>query len=137
MYKRQIDDNARRIERFGRAPGVLFEIGAEALDMREPDDESIGPQSAVQPAAPPARQMAAAMPAPRAPRADSTLGQVSPISPISPAGQAPAAPAQAPASQETLAGLSQLGMPLFAKHGGYIEKSGIMSVKPKARQLVG
>ena len=139
---RFIDDNARRIERFGRAPGVLFEIGAEALDMREPDDESIGPQSSLQPASPPARQMAAAMPAPRAPRADSTLGQVSPISPISPispAGQAPAAPAQAP--QETLARLDQLGMSLFdtvnAKHGGYIEKSGIMSVNPKARQLVG
>ena len=88
-----------------------------------------GPQSAVQPAAQPVRPMAAAMPPPRAPRADSTLGQVNPVG--------PPPMAQAPASQETLAGLSQLGMPLFAKEGGYIEKSGIMSVKPKARQLVG
>ena len=88
-----------------------------------------GPQSAVQPAAQPVRPMAAAMPPPRAPRADSTLGRVNPVG--------PPPMAQAPASQETLAGLNQLGMPLFAKEGGYIEKSGIMSVKPKARQLVG
>jgi len=58
---------------------------------------------------------------------------------MSPVGQPPTA--SAPAQQETLARLNQLGMSLFdpvnAKHGGYIEKSGIMSVKPKARQLVG
>jgi len=102
--------------------------------MREPDDESIGPQSSLQLplnalVADPPQQVASVMPPPRAPVPASALSQVSL------AGPPPMA--QAPASQETLAGLSQLGMPLFAKHGGYIEKSGIMSVKRKPRQLVG
>jgi len=113
-----------RVEREGGPQELQYDPDLE-MYVRE----KVGPQSSLQPAAQPARQMAAAMPPPRAPRADSTLGQVNPVG--------PPPMAQAPASQETLASLSQLGMPLFAKHGGYIEKSGIMSVKPKARQLVG
>ena len=76
----------------------------------------------------------------RGPVRGSTLGQTSALGSRLP-GQS---------SQGTLAGLSQLGMPLFAAHGGYvtrdaesgggrIQESGIMSVKcgPKPRQLVG
>ena len=52
--------------------------------------------------------------------------------PLGPTGQS---------SQQTLAGLEQIGLPLFptrAAHGGYITKeSGIMSVPCKPRQLVG
>ena len=122
-----------RVEREGGPQELRYDPDLE-MYVRE----KVGPQSSLQPAAQPARQMAAAMPPPRAPRADSTLGQVNPMSFV---GQPPSAPAPAPApaqaQQETLARLDQLNMPLFAKHGGYIEKSGIMSVKPKARQLVG
>ena len=133
-HKKFISDNARRIRRLSQRPGTVFEIGAGATEMREPDDESIGPQSSLQRplnalVADTPQQVASAMPPPRAPVPASALSQVSL------AGPPPMA--QAPASQETLAGLNQLGMPLFAKEGGYIEKSGIMSVKPKARQLVG
>ena len=140
--QRFISDNVRRVQRFGERPGTLFEIGAGASGMREPDevDEpgSVGPQSSVQPVAPPTRRVASAMPPPRAPASGSILSQSSPVAPR-PTGQA---------SEQTLAGLSQLGMPLFAAHGGYItggagsgvgrmEQSGIMSVKRKPRQLVG
>ena len=140
--QRFISDNVRRVQRFGERPGTLFEVGAGASGMREPDevDETggVGPQTSVQPVAPPTRRVASAMPAPRAPASGSILSQSSPVAPR-PTGQS---------SQETLAGLSQLGMPLFAAHGGYItggagsgvgrmEESGIMSVKRKPRQLVG
>ena len=139
-HQRFISDNVRRVERYGESPGTLFEIGAGSSGMREPDDEEdrIGDQSSVQPVVPPVRQVAANIPPPRAPASGSVLSQSSPVAPR-PTGQA---------SQETLAGLSQLGMPLFAAHGGYIsggsrsnsgpmEESGIFSITRKPRQLVG
>ena len=57
-------------------------------------------------------------------------------------------PRSQPPSPQTLARLEQMGMPLFARHGGLItggagsgvgrmEASGIMAVKKKPRQLVG
>ena len=102
--------------------------------MREPDEEDTGDQTSVQPVATPARPYAANMPPPRPPAAGSVLSQVNPVAPR-PTGQA---------SQQTMAGLSQLGIPLFANRGGYITKpdtgkktSGIMSVNCKPRQMVG
>lgn len=129
-HKKFISDNARRIERLSQRPGTVFEIGVGASGAREPDeDESVGDQTSVVPAAPPTRRVASAMPPPRAPAAASTLSQVSPVGPR-PTGQA---------SQQTLTNLSQLGMPLFAaRDGGYVSNkpSGIMSIK-KNKQIVG
>ena len=83
-------------------------------------------------------KMAANMPPSRSPVSGSSLSQVSPVAPR-PTGQT---------SQETLSGLSQLGMPLFANQGGYIdrgsmntsvpmEESGIFSITKKPKQIVG
>ena len=138
-HQKFIGDNARRIERLGKTPGTLFEIGAEALDMRESDiPENVGPQSAVQPAGPPPRRMAASVP-------QREVTPASMMSRVNPVGPAPAAPAQAgQTSQQTLAGLRELGMPLFVNQGGYIgggdqqeQPGGIMSVRRKPRQMVG
>ena len=107
-------------------------------------DSEVGDQSSVQPVVPPVRQVAENIPPPRAPASGSVLSQSSPVAPR-PTGQA---------SQETLTGLSQLGMPfmtpqpVYAAHGGYIsggsrsnsgpmEESGIFSITRKPRQLVG
>jgi hypothetical protein len=133
-HQRFISDNVRRVERLGERPGTLFEIGAGSSGMREPDEEDTGDQTSVQPVATPVRPYAANMPPPRPPAAGSVLSQVNPVAPR-PTGQA---------SQQTMAGLSQLGIPLFANRGGYITKpdtgkktSGIMSVNCKPRQMVG
>ena len=139
-HKKFIDDNAKRIERLGETPGVLFELGKGNLQENQENDEeySIGEQSSVQPVSSPARRFAQNMPAQRAPVEGSMLSQTSPTA-YAPTGQS---------SQETLAGLSQLGMPLFAAHGGYIsrgsisssgpmEESGIFSVTRKPKQIVG
>tara|TARA_R110000737_G_scaffold311271_3_gene320206 strand:- start:294 stop:1331 length:1038 start_codon:yes stop_codon:yes gene_type:complete len=78
----------------------------------------------------------------------STLFDASPFSGVQ---TPPPTPPPGQASQQTLAGLAQMGMPLFpigAAHGGYItggagsgagrmEDCGIMSVRRKPRQLVG
>jgi hypothetical protein len=133
LAKAAIDTVTARGLRPGAAIPVL-KRGEEEFD--EPG--SVGDQTSVQPVAPPTRRVASAMPPPRAPASGSILSQSSPVAPR-PTGQA---------SEQTLAGLSQLGMPLFAAHGGYItggagsgvgrmEQSGIMSVKRKPRQLVG
>tara|TARA_R110000868_G_scaffold18663_1_gene81668 strand:- start:284 stop:4993 length:4710 start_codon:yes stop_codon:yes gene_type:complete len=140
---RFIDDNARRFERLGKTPGVLFEIGAEALDMREPDG-------------PPPRRMGTVMKL-NPPVPSSSLSQASGT------GQAPAPTGQQPAAPPGPAGppspdVVQQGQQLFGandsvfgpgfRHGGYVaggagsgagrmEKSGIMSVPRKPRQLVG
>jgi len=83
---------------------------------------------------------------------ESVLSQVSPVGlrPM-PVGQQPMPVGPrptGPVSQETLVGLSQVGLPLFppvrAAHGGYVnggesrsEESGIMSIGCKPRQIVG
>jgi len=130
---RFIDDNARRIERLGKVPGVLFEIGAEALDMREPDEEIgeeiIAPQSSAPPVAKPLQRVASVMPAPRPPSSASALSQVNPVGP-------------GPMAQGTMERGQQIfGVhdPIFsAAHGGYADKnSGIMSIKCKPQQIVG
>ena len=142
-----VTKNAERIRRLGQAPGVLYEIG-EPTKYEELDETGdIGDQSSVQPAGPPARRMAASNMQLRTPVRASLLSQASGTGQgPAPTGQGPAPTGQA--SQQTLAGLSQLGMPLFANHGGFItggagsgvgrmEESGIMSVPRKPRQLVG
>ena len=137
-HQKFITDNARRIERLGKTPGTLFEIGAETLDMREPDlPGGVGDLSAVQPAGPPPRRMAASVPR-RDVTPASMMSQVNPVGPP-PAAAGPAPGGPAPDSQQTLAGLSQMGLPLFANRGGYIgeKESGIMSVPCKPRQMVG
>ena len=102
------------------------------------EEDAVGDQSSLQPVAPPVRKMAANMPPSRSPVSGSSLSQVSPVAPR-PMGQT---------SQETLSGLSQLGMPLFANQGGYIdrgsmntsvpmEESGIFSITKKPKQIVG
>jgi hypothetical protein len=95
------------------------------------------PRTSLQPPGPASRLVASNMPPSRAPVPESVLGQVSPV------GQRPMPTGTV--SQETLAGLSQVGLPLFhAAHGGYVnggesrsEESGIMSIGCKPRQIVG
>ena len=114
------------------ASGAIIKRGLEELD------EDPGPQSAVQPAGPPPRRMAASVP-------QREVTPASMMSRVNPVGPAPAAPAQAgQTSQQTLAGLRELGMPLFVNQGGYIgggdqqeQPGGIMSVRRKPRQMVG
>jgi hypothetical protein len=154
---RFIDDNARRIERLGKVPGVLFEIGAEALDMRDVDEPGgMGDRSSVQPAGPPPRRMGADMKL-TPPVPTSSLSQASGT------GQAPALTGQdlfggnrgrttaVPNAATTPQRMEEIGLPLFDpnfRHGGYVtggagsgvgrmEESGIMSVPRKPRQLVG
>ena len=118
-----------RIEREGGKTDIIFDP-----NEREYQRKRVGDQTSVQPVATPVRQYAAQRPPSRPPAAGSVLSQVSPVAPRP----------MAQASQQTMAGLSQLGMPLFAAHGGYITKpdagkknSGIMSVNCKPRQMVG
>jgi len=117
-----------------RRPGAatqIFQRGEQELD----EEERIGPQSSLQRplnalVAGTPQQVASAMPPPRAPNANSILGQVNPVG--------PPPMAQAPQANVTPQQMADLGLDLFAaKNGGFVEKSGIMSVKPKARQLVG
>jgi hypothetical protein len=150
-HQKFISDNVRRVERFGERPGTLFEVGARALGMREPDESegigeppiplglqrpsyqgvdegySPGPQTSLQP---PARRMAANASQSNRPSPASALSQVNPVGP--PTG---------PSSQEMVQrGRDLFGPndPIFAAHGGYLAKeSGIMSVPCKPRQLVG
>ena len=101
--------------------------------MELEEDTDFDEVSSAQPVAPPVRQVAANMPPPRPPVAASSLGQVNPLG-------GPPPMAQGPVSPQTMSGLSQVGLPLFANQGGYIDKtedSGIMSVKCKPRQIVG
>jgi hypothetical protein len=111
----------------GLRPGAVTPVlkrGEEEVD--EPG--GVGPQSSVQPVAAPVRQVAANMPPPRAPASGSILSQSSPVAPR-PTGQAPNVTPQQ---------LADVGLDLFtAKNGGFVERSGIMSVKRKPRQLVG
>ena len=128
-----------RIEREGGQTVIEFDPEQGNYQRR-----GVGDQSSVQPVVPPVRQVAENIPPPRAPASGSVLSQSSPVAPR-PTGQA---------SQETLTGLSQLGMPfmtpqpVYAAHGGYIsggsrsnsgpmEESGIFSITRKPRQLVG
>jgi hypothetical protein len=147
-HRKFISDNARRIERLGKRPGTLFEIGAEATGLREPDEEIgeeiIAPQSSAAPVARPLQRVASAMPAPRAPSSASALSQVNPVGPP-PMAQGPMA--QGPMAQGPMAqGTMEKGQQLFgandivfsAAHGGYADKnSGIMSIKCKPQQIVG
>ena len=137
-HKKFIGDNARRIERIGQRTGTLFEIGAEATGLREPDEEIgeeiVAPQSSAPPVARPPQRGASAMPAPRPPSSASALSQVNPVG--------PPPMAQGPMAQGTM----ERGQQLFgandivfsAAHGGYADKnSGIMSIKCKPQQIVG
>ena len=112
---------------------IRYEIEKGLQQEDTGDDAGVGPQVFAEPVAPPVRQVAANMPPPRPPVAASSLGQVNPLG-------GPPPTAQGRVSPQTLSGLSQLGLPLFANKGGYIDKtedSGIMSVKCKPRQIVG
>ena len=146
-HQKFIGDNARRIERLGEVPGVLYEISAEALDIRKEDEDEgdVGPQASLQQVSPPAYS-ASAVPL-RQPISASGLSNASPVSPsptqVSMASTPPPT-AQGPSSPEVM----ELGRQLFgandtvfANQGGYIgrpmEHSGIMSVRNKPRQLVG
>jgi len=110
-----------RIEREGGEQEIRYDP-VEDIYRRE----RVSPQTSVN------------MPPPRAPDPASLLSQVNPVGPRRLMGQA---------SPETLAGLSQVGLPLFAAHGGYINggdargvgrrtESGIMSLGHKPRQMV-
>lgn len=135
-----------RIEREGGQTVIDFNPEQGVYQRSEPDDgdDMLDGGSGddllgnADPANTPARRFAQNMPAQRAPVEGSVLSQTSPTA-YAPTGQS---------SQETLAGLSQLGMPLFAAHGGYIsrgsisssepmEESGIFSVTRKPKQIVG
>jgi len=152
-HQKFIGDNARRIQRLGRTPGTLYEIG-EPTKYQELDDEE-GPQAYLRPLSAPVRQVATAIPA-RPPLAASALSQVNPVGPA-PMAQGPIAQgtmAQGPIAQGTMAqgsatmaqGTMERGQQLFgandivfsAAHGGYADKnSGIMSIKCKPQQIVG
>ena len=152
-HQKFISDNARRIGFLGQAPGTLFEIGAGASGMREPDEPGdIGDQSSVQPAGPPTRRLAASSMQLRPPVRASLLSQASGTGQgPAPTGQQ-AAPPPAQTAATTPQRMAEMGMPLFQglgyNHGGYVtggagsgvgrmEESGIMSVPCKPRQLVG
>jgi len=122
-----------RIKREGGEQEIRYDP-VEDIYIRE----KVSPQTSVQPAGPPNRRMVSNLPPPRDPSHASMLSQVDPVAPL-PTGQV---------SEETLAGLSQVGLPLFAGYGGHItagagsgvgrmEESGIMSVQCKPRQIVG
>jgi len=130
---RESIEQQREIERLER------EGGEQEIRYDPVEDiyrrERVSPQTSVQPD----RLVASNMPPSRAPAPASLLSQVNPIGPRRPMGQA---------SPETLAGLSQVGLPLFAAYGGYINggaargvgrrtESGIMSIGHKPRQIVG
>jgi len=85
-----------------------------------------GDQSSARPTQPPSRRVASAPVG--SPIGASILGQTNVLAP-SPQGQAPTP--QGRASAQTMAGLRDLGIPLFANKGG------IVSLPCKPRQLVG
>ena len=143
-HQKFISDNARRIERLGKTPGTLYEIGEPTKYMDLEEVEPTDDRSSLEPVRP--RPSRAATEVRRPPVSASILSQPG----ISPVGQRPTGQA----SQQTLANLSQLGTPLFsgpiaAKHGGLItggagsgmgrkdQSEGIMSIRCKPRQLVG
>ena len=131
-------------------PGAIARRPAASIPIllrgEEEFDEpgGVGPSAAVTPQAAPQRRVsgAASFNPQRVP--NSALATANPVGP--PPTSPPANPQQ---SAQTLARLNQLGMPLFrGSHGGYVggagsgvgrlqESNGIMSVKRKARQLVG
>ena len=126
-HQRFIGDNARRIERIGKAPGVLYEVGEptkyEDLETTLPrTSPRAARQSSLGPSNPPV--------------SESTLAQVSPLGSNLFQGMNPQASGGAPippgpSQPDTAARLEQLGLPLFAAKGG------IVSIKPKkARQMV-
>ena len=109
--------------------------GEDELDAVD-EPGSVGPQSSVAPAAPP--------PVRYAMRNRGVSRDIVPNSSLAGAGARPLG-----ASAQTIARMSQLGIPLFrGSHGGYVggagsgvgrlqESEGIMSVRRKGRQLVG
>jgi hypothetical protein len=122
-----------------RHPGPALEILSDPADgdySEEDIQASLREPTGARP-----RLVASYVPS-RAPVPESVLSRVSPVGqqPM-PVGPRPTGPV----SQETLAGLSQVGLPLFhAAHGGYVnggesrsEESGIMSIGCKPRQIVG
>jgi hypothetical protein len=130
-----------RIQREGGETEIYYDEETDRYIRRKVNlPGGVGDLSAVQPAGPPPRRMAASVPR-RDVTPASMMSQVNPVGPP-PAPAGPAAPA-GQASQQTLAGLSQMGLPLFANRGGYIgggdrkKESGIMSVPCKPRQMVG
>ena len=153
-HEKFIGDNARRIRRLGQAPGVLYETG-EPTKYEEMDEPgSVGPQSSVAPAAPRSVRYAMRNARPSAPvvQVSSLAGAgARPLGASAPPASSPQAapPANPQQSTQTLARMSQLGIPLFrGNHGGYVggagsgvgrlqESEGIMSVRRKGRQLVG
>lgn len=120
-----ITKNGQRLRRLGQTPGVLYEIG-EPTKYEELEGPVIGPVTEVAPEPRPTRQLAQSMMP--TPNPASALNNVNIAAPISPPQQ-PSAASQA--SPQTLARLEQVGLPLFANKGG------IMSVRPKPRQMVG
>jgi hypothetical protein len=129
-----IGDNARRIERIGKAPGVIYEIGEptkyqdqderaaraekQRLEWKNRNQGKSPSASLPMPQANPASGMPGA-----APVQASVLGQIDPFGGRQFAAAAP---------QDTVARMEQFGLPLFtAAHGG------IASIKPKKpRQMV-
>jgi hypothetical protein len=102
--------------------------GQQQREFEEEDDFGVGPSAAVTPAAPRRRQVSMAVP-PRPPVQGSALATANPLM----------------ARGREIFGAND---PVFAGHGGYVggagsgvgrlqESNGIMSVKRKARQLVG
>jgi hypothetical protein len=120
-----IDKNLQRIRNVPvQTPGALYELG-DPMTTEPLQPPVIGPITEAVPEPRPTRQLAQSMMP--TPNPASALGQVSPVQPLP--QQQPAAASQA--SPQTLARLEQVGLPLFANSGG------IMSVRPKARQMVG
>ena len=143
-----INKNAQFMKQFPGLPGNIYEL----MDPKNygfiDETGDIGDQSSVQPAGPPARRMAASNTPLRTPVRASLLSQASGT------GQGPAPTGRQAAEQlaqtaaTTPQRMAEMGIPLFANHGGFItggagsgvgrmEESGIMSVPRKPRQLVG
>ena len=131
--KKFIDDNARRIERIGRTPSVLYEIGDPY--KYEGSAEETDQQSSLE-LAPPTMALSNRMPPPRPRVSGSSLDRVNPLqfaAASPPPQQFAGASTSGPPNPEIMAGLDQLGMPLFASKGGL---ASIKKKKKKSQQMV-
>jgi len=126
-----IGRNSERLKRMGQAPGILYEVGEPTKyeDVQEqdtdqqslivPEDASIGPPTM----------------ASRPPVSGSSLDRVNPLqfAAASPPPQqfAGASPPSGTANQDTVAGLAEVGLPLFP---AFASKGGLASIKKKKKK---
>ena len=126
-----IGRNSERLKRMGQAPGILYEVG-EPTKYEDVQEQDTDQQSSLELAPP---TMASRMPPPRPRVSGSSLDRVNPLqfaAASPPPQQFAGASTSGPPNPEIMAGLDQLGMPLFASKGGLAS----IKKKKKSRQMV-